>query len=341
MTIIKPTWIDLRDIVKSAEQSLLVCTPYYSYEGIGQVFDHLRDGLDFDLMTRLSPSDWVTGISNPESILSMLEIYVDSGTTARLYIHPKLHAKAYIADQKRGVLGSANLSAGGFQMNFELMVNLNEGQAANAAEMIRKEIGLLARLVSVEGLRGWVEESRDAIKNAKSRIPENDEPLTRVQRSLDEMLGYGTRRREQNRYTPEEMNRFVEWLKKNGEIPGAGVLLEHHENTQGGNRTGHFRQCFFIGLFFFEDNPSLCKYAATDIDNLNEKTLMHFDDNFIDSWITHITEHARDEGDYYNYSTLRAILSPSWGGTVMGGGGAIGTLKRMLRLLPKYIQESA
>lgn len=341
MTVFNPTWESLKVIVESAHDSLLVCSPFYSDDGIGRIFNDLRSGLVFDLVTRLSPSDWVTGISDPESVLSMLEIYADSGTTANLYIHPRLHAKAYIADKCRGFLGSANLSSGGFQRNFELMVNLTGEQAIATDKLIRTEIDSIARIVNVHDLKIWIEQSREIIENAKSNIPDNDSALTGVQRSLDVMLGYGIRSRRRVQYAPDEMGQFVEWLRHNQSLPGAVVLLEHHENIKGGNRTGHFKQCFFIVSFFYEDNQDLCAQASGELNGLDEYNSMNFGNDFVDSWVDHITEHALDQGDYFNYSTLRAIISPSWGGTLLSGGGAIGTLKRMLRLLARYIQEKA
>ena len=339
MTVFKPTWENLKEIVETAENSLLVCSPFYSDEGIGRVFDNLNSGLAFDLVTRLSPSDWAAGVSDPESVLSLLTIYADNGTTANLHIHPRLHAKAYIADGRKGFLGSANLSAGGFQRNFELMVRLTDESAARADELIREEIRNTARPVSVDRLRAWIEQSGHHIQSAQAKIVENDSELADVQRSLDKMLGYGNKTDRQSRYTPDDMSRFVGWLKDNQNLLGSDVLLEHHENRRGGNRTGHFRQCFFIVSLFYEDYPALLGQASTELDSLDERTWTKFSDEFIESWISHFTDHALVQGDHFNYPTLRATLSPTWGGTLLSGGGAIGTLKRMLRLLARYIQE--
>jgi len=63
-------------------------------------------------------------------------------------------------------------------------------------------------------------------------------------------------------------------------------------------------------------------------------------DEISSAWLKHINRHATDSGDGYDYAVLRGILPPSVGGTRIGGGGGISTLKRMFPLVACYLQEN-
>ena len=62
-------------------------------------------------------------------------------------------------------------------------------------------------------------------------------------------------------------------------------------------------------------------------------------DEISDAWLKHVNTHAADKGSGYDYAVLRGVLPPSVGGTRMGGGGGISTLKRMLPLVARYLIE--
>lgn len=337
--IIKPTWRDLITVIEAATDNLLICTPFYSDDGIFSIFDNLENCRSIDIVTRLSPSDWYSGVSNPESLNLLLQIYAEDGIRAKLFIHQRLHAKAYIANRTYGLMGSSNLSSGGFDRNFELMLKMNEDQACNVYKMIIDEVSINARQVDIHQLHEWIENSREIIQRARKYDNEHELDLANAQKSLDKLLKYGGEERIKSEISVDHMKNFVDWLTANQDLFGSDVLLEHHENLHGFNRTGHFRQCFFIVSFFYEDNPDLCKRQSNDLDVINSTNWSRYEDSFINKWIEHLASHAIHEGESYSYPTMRSILPSSLGGTVSNGGGASGTLKRMFRLLARFMDK--
>ncbi len=111
--VIRASWDAFDRIVGAARNRLLTCSPFYSEEGLGRLFDAFPypDGPQMTVVSRLSPSDWLSGVADPRAMLTLLETL---GDEHRLIVHQRLHAKAYLADSARGLVGSANLSSGGF-----------------------------------------------------------------------------------------------------------------------------------------------------------------------------------------------------------------------------------
>ena len=97
-----------------------------------QLSDAFRYEAELSFVSRLSPSDWLSGVSDPEALLILFEFLQNQNRSPIFTVHQQLHAKAYLADRVIGLMGSANLSAGGFDRNFEIMV---EGLDANETKM--------------------------------------------------------------------------------------------------------------------------------------------------------------------------------------------------------------
>ena len=68
---------------------------------------------------------WVNGVSDPEALCKLFTQFERTGRPAELLINPKLHSKAFFADTRAAIVGSANLTDGGFQNNIEIMVRLD------------------------------------------------------------------------------------------------------------------------------------------------------------------------------------------------------------------------
>lgn len=60
-------------------------------------------------------------------------------------------------------------------------------------------------------------------------------------------------------------------------------------------------------------------------------------------WIRWLSEHDGEYGKTafgYNYSTLKNYLTPTLGGRRTGGGGGDDELKRVLRLIPEFLERA-
>lgn len=340
--VIRPTWEDLRGVVSSAETRLIVCSPFYSAEGVGRIFDHLNEGASLHYWTRLSPSDWAARVSDPDQLLALLSALSEGGMEVELCVFNRLHAKAYAADRVLALIGSQNLSEGGFGSNLELAVRFSGEEAANAIDSLEDICTPDLKVVTLEQLRTWVDDSVMAIEETRRATVEQIDTIGMVQRRLDEILNFGGVVSpgivEPNR---SDMEDFVRWLRDNEELAGAAILLRRHDNADGQNLTGHFKQSFFASMRFLSEHPQLREPLSGELDHLGPDEVYQMDTpNVTELWLDHLDAHALDSGDDYSYPTLRGILPPSVGGTRLGGGGGVSTIKRMLPLVARFILEN-
>jgi len=339
-SIYRPTWNHLRAVLSAAAQRALVCSPYITTSGINYLFDALPSRVGLELLTRLSPSDWASGVSDPEALLTLLSLWQSEGNPTSLHVVQRLHAKVYSADDARVIVGSSNLSEGGFDHNIELVVELSGSAAADAIGALRAACSPYARQTSLDALEGWIERSRDAVAGAKAAAAEEPERLSGVQADLDQMLGFGNSSPIPLAAALTDIGPFVSWLDARRALPGAEVILNRHRNISGQNLTGHVKQCFVGAVRFFQEHPEFVAAVSGALDELSEVEVYSMGaPGLREAWAIHLDEHALDRGESYSYPTLRGILPPSLGGTRQGGGGGISSLKRLLPLVARYLRE--
>lgn len=334
--VITASWADFDRIVGSVRDRLLVCSPYYSEDGLEHLFDALPSGPRLTFVSRLSPSDWLNGVSDPAALLALLELLGEDGNDNRFIVHQRLHAKAYLADGARGLVGSANLSSGGFDKNFEIMLSLDEEESAAADSMIKREAIEHGVPIPLADFREWVR-TYEVLVNELRRDEPDAEQLSDAQRSLDELLGYG--RTEAVAEDIPLIDDYATWLETNGWLPGARVLLDRLGNVDGQNLTGHVRQSYYAAVRFLYMFPGHIERLHGQLDLLRRaEDIFQPDDELVEDWIRHLDEHATDRGAGWDYAVLRGILPPNLGGTRTGGGGGSSTLKRVLPLVARYLR---
>jgi hypothetical protein len=335
--VLAPSWRDLTDVVRSAQSQLLICSPYYSGEALGRLFDDIGDGVQLHFWGRLSPSDWANGISDPETLLALLQLLKGR---AELGICQRLHAKAYAADDSLALVGSANLSRGGFDGNLELVVRFEAPEAAGVVTEVRKAGEPHLRGLRDDQLEAWIDKARPAVLEAARRSATEADLFESAQKHLDKLLGFGGADSSTiANATPDDLGKFVDWLRRDLSRPGAKVLVDRATNVGGQNLTGHFQQCFHGSWRFLEERRELEPRLSASLDDLEAGDVFQPDDTVNEAWIKHLDEHATDAGEGFSYSILRGYLPPSLGGTVTGGGGGSSTLKRMLPLVARFRRE--
>jgi hypothetical protein len=338
--IIIPTWEHLHELVDAAEDDLTICSPYFSQLGIRQLFDHLTSEPALNFWTKISPSDWALGIDDPVELLTMLDILLEGDRDVFLAANQRLHAKAYLANNHFALIGSANLTGGGFANNIELMVLLRDDEAREAARFIREQVGRHLIPVEIDKFRDWVEEVSPMLSRIKVDNDETTNLIGEIQHGLDDLLGYGGHEDiNLQRITHIEMRHYVEWLRSNRDLPGAKVLIQRHDNTDGNNLTGHFRQCYYAVNLFLQLNPNYINPLCNELELLNEGEIFQPAGVLLDEWMDHIDKFATLSDENFNYSILRGILPPTLGGTRTGGGGASSTLKRMFPLVAMFLDN--
>lgn len=334
--IIRASWDDFHRIVGSAHDRLLVCVPYYSEDGLGRLLDAFSMGAELSFVSRLSPSDWLNGASDPEALLVLLELLQNENPLPRFTVHQRIHAKAYLADRSAGLMGSANLSAGGFERNFELMMELEIEEANTADLLIEEEAQNHGVPLDLTAFRQWIEKHRGPIMELRRKESEAED-LSEIQRALDDMLGYG------KTIAPPvdvpEIEDFVSWLMSRKSLAGASVLLDRRFNWSGQNLTGHFRQSYFAVARFLRQYDDHISPLAVRLDSLGPQDIFQPGGTLVADWTHHLNEHATEYGPGYDYAILRGILPPSLGGTRLGGGGGSSTLKRMMPLVARFLVE--
>lgn len=339
-SIYRPTWDHLRAVLGASAQRALVCSPYITRSGVDYLFDALPGNVGLELMTRLSPSDWASGVSDPEAILTLLALWHGEGNPTRLRVAQRLHAKVYSADDSRVIVGSSNLSEGGFDHNIELVVELSGEAARDALRALNTACSPHSREISVDVLKTWIERSRSKVFAARAAAAEEPEILSEVQADLDQMLGFGAAPSALPAVSSADIGPFMAWLDERRGLPGAELIVNRHRNTDGQNLTGHVKQCFFGSLRFLKERPEFVAATADALDELAANKMYQMADPALrEAWAAHLDAHALDRGDSYSYPTLRGILPPSLGGTRQGGGGGISTLKRLLPLVARYLRE--
>jgi hypothetical protein len=337
LRVLRPSWSALEALISRAKREVVVCSPYITRAGVGRIFDALKSSTSVRVMTRLSPSDWASGVSSPEEVLALLELWSVAGG-ARLDVIQRLHAKLYAADSQAALVGSANLSEGGFDHNVELAVEMSGDDASEAIRVLDEHCAPHCRQVSLADLRRWIEESREEIERVGAAAAAQADRLASCQASLDRMLSFGVLATTGMTPDPEigELDDFIEWIEAHHDLPGAEETILRHRGKH--QLMGHVKQSFFACVRFFRDHPDLIQVSAGTLSNRSRDEVVRLDPSVHETWLDHIDSHAGDVGEHYAYPTLRVILPPSLGGTCQGGGGS-STLKRVLPLVAAFLKE--
>ena len=114
----------LLDIVRSAEDTLVIVAPYIKVATLKKVVDEIASGSPaLTCVTRWLPEDIAAGVCDLE-ILDVIEGFPGG----KLLVHPHLHAKYYRGDG-RCLVGSANLTSRGLgwttPANVELLIEMS------------------------------------------------------------------------------------------------------------------------------------------------------------------------------------------------------------------------
>ncbi len=334
--VIQASWNDFDRVASASRERLLVCTPYYSARGLSRLSKVLPSGVGLTFMSRISPSEWISGVSSPDELARRLVPLQDEGHLVQLVVHQQLHAKAYLADCSTGLVGSANLSSAGFDKNFEIMLDLTADEALAATKLIDAEADRYGKPLTLEKLEEWVA-SHAARIVAERAAASDSHNLAEVQRELDGLLGYGQRSAGTSEIT--EIEEFGEWLRSNRSLPGASVLYDRYHNIGGQNLTGHFRQSYYAACRFLQEHGDYIGFLVAALESMDANDIYQPSRTLLDDWVRHLDDHATSRTDLWDYAVLRGILPPNLGGTRIGGGGGSSTLKRMFPLAARFIHE--
>ena len=184
-------------LVRNARSELLISSPYVSQRGVELLLSHLspfqKQTVRLTMLTNLSPGNVCQGSTDPTA-LKALET---NSVSISLYHLPRLHAKAYIADDTAAIVTSANLTAGGLFVNYEYGCEITQQVTVG---LIRQDINAYAELgapVTTEELNKYCEVAGEVRAAFRSRLARASRAaITRFDRAFgvaaDELLRLST-----------------------------------------------------------------------------------------------------------------------------------------------------
>jgi len=137
----------LVEVLRSAREELLIAAPYIKECEAKWVCDELAarassNGCRLKVLTDIR-SDSVLGGSLE---LEALAVFGQRRSSAQLVSLPRLHAKVYVADDRRALVSSSNLTPSGLDFNFEYGVGLDESALVR---QVKGDLEAYAQLGSV------------------------------------------------------------------------------------------------------------------------------------------------------------------------------------------------
>lgn len=103
---------EVEKVVKTASSELLIISPFISRTALASVLQSISDkSIKVKVLTRWRKLDVISGVSDIEVFKFLSEI------GAEMFHHEKIHLKCIVADKKRAVIGSANLTNTGLGLN--------------------------------------------------------------------------------------------------------------------------------------------------------------------------------------------------------------------------------
>ena len=187
MKLVRSPWIQrFESLVGDAASDLVVSSPYISAAAcdrlVGCVERKGRTGsLKLTLVTNLSLDNMVSGATNVSAILRV------SGSLPRTQVRfiPTLHAKVYVADTKRAIITSANLTDGGLYRNLEYGVEVDDPATVCEVRKDVEDYAALGPLVPATTLADLAEAANRV--SVEKRVVEED-AARQVKATLRDLL---------------------------------------------------------------------------------------------------------------------------------------------------------
>jgi hypothetical protein len=331
-----PSFSDISSLISRSSQVVDIFSPYITEGPLDLLARTLNSSVELNVWTRLSPSDWSQGASDPEFLALTLD-ELASGRKVSLRINQQLHAKAYFSDRNFGLLGSANFTDGGFGRNIEVLLPLEGPAAGDAFRGLSKRLDT-SPVLAISDLTQWVETHRSRVEQSREEHRDLANELADAQRDLDRHLGYGVARDTTiaNEPSIHMMEEFIGWLRENRHLRESEMVVRRYENYQ--FLSGKAKQSICSIYRFLQESSEFIDELCEEATKSGGRTLYAPSFELREKWVSHLDKHAQDIGECYDYSVLRGYLTPNLGGTLTGGSGGESTFKRVLPLVAAFIK---
>ena len=319
-----PDFANLARFATESRGAVLLCSPFVSKPALDVVLHSLpaNEVSRVDVWTRMSTRDYLTGASDPEGLLDFLEQALEKFGAVSLRHSQRLHAKMYLSDGPIGLAGSANLTAGGFVRNQEVVHVLGGQELSDLREFSRS---ILASLNSMS-----LDLFRDFVSRCNS-LHDTKEALLGLIREETSVAGGST-----GPLIP--YSSFLEFVEQHGGDIAEQILLIAR-NADGNNNTGKIKQAFYGVQRFLQENPHYISQVS------QHPTSEWFDvgaTGLVDKWRDFLRRFQDEESNEFGYSipTLRGYLTATSGGHRTGGGGGDNQLKRVWPFVARLMDEN-
>ena len=301
----------LREVISSAEGELLLCSPYVSAPALNTVANALPSAVrTIEFWTKLNASDWLTGATDFESLLdfiSQVEGEVD-GVAVR---HTnRLHAKMVMSGGPKAIAGSANLTAGGFMRNLEV-IRVVTGSELDQLHQFAYDLRPHLSLIPQGELEKFVSRCTTRIDDKEALLALIRDEFTSPNPPPTLLMPYRD---------------FLDYLRLQPHSL-ATEILRIATNEDGNNNTGKVKQAYFGVQRFLQEYPSHSPF----VENLPIEEFEVMQSNLSSDWTHFLDQFASESNPSYEYSiaTLRGYLPRNQGGDLVGGGGGSNQLKRV------------
>lgn len=306
-----PSEAILADTVRGSAGRLLLSSPFVGRRALDIVAENLPDTVEaVEIWTRLSLRDWITGASDHEALVDFID-EIDRVADVTLFSAERLHTKLIVSDHGGMALaGSANLTAGGFVTNIELVRRVGGQEKAELlsyAQQIRPLLAGISRGELNEFLEGCLHRLPDrlAMQGLITELPSASAiGLLTIQVLEDYCRRY-----------PAHLTDLV---------------LRTSTGADETNRTGHVHQAFFTVQRFFQAHPEFLQQVA--MASLDSEFDLESILGLLPAWIVFMNAHANESSEApfaYSFSSMIRNLPAALGGTREGGGGWSAPFRRI------------
>lgn len=175
-------------LVSGAQRRLVIASPFVSRDGSELVKTCASAGLRkrgrVELVTDLNATHVAEGSLDPAALRELLELSPET----ELWHVPRLHAKVFVADGCRAIVGSANLTAGGLSRNIEYGVEIADPGLASCVERDMADIRSLGVSVSKEVFAKFSDIALEARHWLIKRQQESERMIERLVREAGDQL---------------------------------------------------------------------------------------------------------------------------------------------------------
>ena len=165
----------LESVIDNVKTELHIVSPYITKAGTDLITNRAkastyRFSLAVKLLTDLNPLSVCQGSCDPEALLDLVRLF----PLTRILHLPRVHAKIIVADRSVSIIGSANLTGGGLQDNYEYNIKVSSIEIASKIAEDVEEYSSLAALITPTLLESYSE--------AASSLRETSSGLTGLDR---------------------------------------------------------------------------------------------------------------------------------------------------------------